>query len=91
MKKIFIVIITLIILLSSCDRVKEELILEKANANAKPSSNHWEHTGGIWGSVDYRIVEKTIDSCQYIIIFGTDSRNIIHKANCRNPYCRTQK
>lgn len=31
-----------------------------------------------------RLKKKTIDSCQYIIIFGSEGRNIIHKANCKN-------
>ena len=44
----------------------------------------YEHTGGLWSSLDYEIEQKTIDSCEYIIIFGSENRNIIHKANCRN-------
>jgi hypothetical protein len=45
---------------------------------------YFEYSEGMWSSMQYRIEEKTIDSCQYIIIFGSDGRNIIHKGNCRN-------
>lgn len=45
---------------------------------------YFEHKDGIWSGIDYEIEEKTIDSCEYIIIFGSEGRNIIHKANCRN-------
>jgi len=54
------------------------------NKNETPKNISYEHTGGVWGSLDYRIEQKTIDSCEYIIIFGSEGRNIIHKANCRN-------
>lgn len=49
------------------------------------SSTEYEHKGAMWNGIEYKIVEKTIDSCEYIIIFGSGSRNIIHKANCSNP------
>lgn len=50
----------------------------------------YEYTSGLWNSMYYKIQERTIDSCQYIIIFGVEGRNIIHKANCRNTnhYCQ---
>lgn len=37
-----------------------------------------EHEGkhrGFWSPVEYKIEEKTIDSCQYIIIFGVEGRS----------------
>jgi hypothetical protein len=52
--------------------------------NETPKNVSYEHTKGMWGSMDYQIEQKTIDSCEYIIIFGSEGRNIIHKANCRN-------
>lgn len=52
--------------------------------NETPKNVSYEHTEGMWGSLDYQIEQKTIDSCEYIIIFGSEGRNIIHKANCRN-------
>lgn len=51
---------------------------------APPKDGYFEYDGGIWSSMEYKIEERTIDSCQYIIIFGSEGRNIIHKANCRN-------
>lgn len=39
-----------------------------------------------WNTKEYAIVEERVDSCEYIVIFGVDGRNIIHKANCDNPY-----
>ena len=53
--------------------------------NEPLKDGHFEHTNGVWLSTEYKIEEKTIDSCEYIIIFGSEGRNIIHKANCRNP------
>lgn len=46
----------------------------------------YEHNSGLWGSVEFGIEQKTIDSCEYIIIFGDQGRDIIHKANCNNIY-----
>jgi hypothetical protein len=68
-----------IISISSCSNVGEE-----SEKHAEVVS--YEHSSGTWYVVEYQIIEKTIDSCQYIIIFGTDGRNIIHKANCRNKF-----
>ena len=80
MKKLFV--LTLIsLLLISCSQSGRR---ERHEANRQPGSH--EYTGGIWSSMNYAIEEKTIDSCEYIIIYGSEGRNIIHKANCRNPF-----
>lgn len=52
--------------------------------NETPKNVSYEHTEGMWRSMNYQIGQKTIDSCEYIIIFGSEGRNIIHKANCIN-------
>lgn len=53
--------------------------------NEEPiKDGYFEYDGGVWSTTEYKIEERTIDSCQYIIIFGSEGRNIIHKANCRN-------
>lgn len=57
---------------------------EEAKNEEPVKDGHFEYDGGIWSSIEYKIEERTIDSCQYIIIFGSEGRNIIHKANCRN-------
>lgn len=75
MKKI-ILVFAVSILLSSCGKPKEK----SADADA------YEVKGEVWATMEYKIVEKTIDSCEYIIIFGVEGRNIIHKANCDNLY-----
>lgn len=46
----------------------------------------YENDNSNWSSMEYMIEEKTIDDCEYIIIFGVDGRNIIHKANCTNSF-----
>ena len=46
----------------------------------------YEYDGGVWHPTEYAIEEVEIDYCEYIIIFGVDGRNIIHKANCKNSY-----
>lgn len=64
---------------SSCNVSSEE------SKNKEPiKDGRFEYEGGIWSAIGYKIEERTIDSCQYIIIFGSEGRNIIHKANCRN-------
>lgn len=64
---------------SSCNISSEE------TKNKEPlKDGYFEYKGGMWGSMEYKIEERTIDSCQYVIIFGSEGRNIIHKANCRN-------
>lgn len=50
------------------------------------SVGKYEYDGGGWSSMEYKVEEKVIDSCEYIIIFGSDGRDIIHKANCNNPF-----
>ena len=50
------------------------------------TDNEYEYGGGIWNTQSYLIEEKVIDSCEYIIIFGIEGLNIIHKANCNNPF-----
>jgi len=61
---------------------------ENTLKNVEKSTEYsYKHTtGGLWRSVEFGIEQKTIDSCEYIIIFGLDGRNIIHKANCNNIY-----
>ena len=51
----------------------------------------YEYTGGVWTSTDYALEQKTIDSCEYIIIFGTGGRSIVHKANCNNIYHKNKQ
>jgi hypothetical protein len=68
-------IITITAMLAAC--------ISSCNVNGGETKTY-EHKSGVWSSVDYKIEECTIDSCQYIIIFGSEGRNIIHKANCRN-------
>lgn len=46
----------------------------------------YEFDGTVWNSVEYKILEYRIDSCEYIIIIGVEGRNIIHKANCDNEF-----
>ena len=74
MRKLLL-IVSLFMLLSSCS--PEEPTKYGGGA---------EFTGGMRGHVEYAITEKVIDSCEYIIIFGNDGRNIIHKANCENTF-----
>jgi hypothetical protein len=56
------------------------------NGVEKSTEYSYEHTDGIWLSTEYAIEQKTIDSCEYIIVFGQRGRNIIHKANCKNSF-----
>lgn len=64
---------------SSCTVRSEE------TKNEEPTKDgYFEYDGGMWSGIEYKIEERTIDSCQYIIIFGSGGRNIIHKANCKN-------
>lgn len=84
MKKI-ITIAVLAICLYSCEGFKQK------NKNNKVTEDRFEYSGGSWSSLEYKIVEKTIDSCEYIIIFGSQGRNIIHKANCHNQFHNRNK
>jgi hypothetical protein len=74
-KKIFLYSILILINFSCSETEKENIPLK---------DGYFEYKGGAWSSTEYNIEEKTIDSCQYIIIFGSEGRNIIHKANCKN-------
>ncbi len=56
------------------------------NRTEPPKDEYYEYRGGLWGDVEYKIQEKTIDSCQYLVVFGINSKNIIHKANCNNAF-----
>ena len=56
------------------------------NISRTPTESYYEYNGGVWSSMEYGIDEKTIDECEYIIIFGSQGRNIIHKANCGNSF-----
>ena len=89
MKKILTV--TLLALSVSCsqqDGKNSSTTPAKDTIVEKPYS--YEYSSGVWGSMEYMIAERTIDSCEYIIIFGPEGRNIIHKANCNNPFHGTQ-
>ena len=86
MKKLIITTVAAIALyamlaagVSSCNVISEE-----SKNEAPPKDGYFEYDGGMWLSMEYKIEERTIDSCQYIVIFGSEGRNIIHKANCRN-------
>lgn len=60
-------------------------LLYSCSSEDETKNGYFENTNnGIWGSVEYRIEQKIIDSCEYIIIFGAEGRSIIHKANCKN-------
>jgi len=63
-----------IIIFNSCNNIENEKI----------EDGYFEYKSGTWGSLEYKIEEKTIDSCEYIVIFGSNKANIIHKANCSN-------
>jgi hypothetical protein len=63
---------------SSCNSGSEETESEPLK------DGYFVHKKGMWSGMQYKIEETTIDSCEYIIIFGIDGRNIIHKANCKN-------
>ena len=65
---------------SSCENQSSETETEVE------SKTNYEYTGGIWLSMEYALRERTIDSCEYIVIFGTQGTNIIHKANCDNQF-----
>ncbi len=69
----------LLIIITSCSN-------SKAEQRNIPQDGYFEYTGGIWGSIEYKIEQKTIDSCQYIVMFGSQGLHIIHKANCNNIY-----
>lgn len=72
-----------LIIVSCTDTTKENYDTAKIQ-----ESN--EYTGGMWGNLTYQIEEKTIDSCQYIILSGNKTQSIIHKPNCRNSFHNKQ-
>lgn len=53
--------------------------------------NYYEYKSGVWNSMEYKVVEKTVDDCEYIIVFGTQGVDIEHKANCENYYHQQNK
>ena len=60
-------------------------LLISCESSNTPDINNYEHlNNNVWFTMEYKIEQKTIDSCEYIIIFGVEGRNIIHKANCKN-------
>lgn len=61
-------------------------INSSSGESPKENAQQHEYSGGMWTSVQYKIREVCIDSCEYIVIYGPDGRNIIHKANCENPF-----
>jgi hypothetical protein len=77
--KMKLLILSVALTLLSCSQEKQ------STATTPTITKSYEYDGG-WGSMTYAIAEKTIDSCEYIIIFGPDGRNIIHKANCNNTF-----
>lgn len=77
----FIVGLSMSFTLQSCAKYDE-----KTGEESILNDGYFEYDGGSWSSIEYKIEEKTIDSCEYIIIFGSENRNIIHKANCRNSF-----
>jgi len=83
MKTIILTFLVLVVISACTVRIPKE-------EENKPSTPYnYERSDTIhdyWGSIEYQINEKTIDSCEYIIIFGIDGRDIIHKANCDNPF-----
>ena len=83
MKTNILTVIVLIIfstLFVGCDKKAHE----ENQKNHKSDARSFEYGGGVWNSTEYAIIEKTIDDCEYIIIFGVNTSNIIHKANCEN-------
>lgn len=75
MKKLFV--ITAFVMLTSC--VKE-------GSRETPNRSDNESKSSFIGSTEYIINEKTIDSCQYIIVSGVEAQAIVHKPNCRNTF-----
>mgnify|MGYP000163741544 CR=1 FL=1 len=89
MKQLFALSILLTLFSCSSDLDKKiEKTVKNAERQDSLKNGAYEHTeaGVFWGSMDYKIEERIIDSCEYIIIFGTEGRNIIHKANCNNSF-----
>ena len=53
--------------------------------------DYYEYKSGVWSSMEYKVVEKTVDDCEYIIVFGSQGVDIEHKANCKNYYHQQNK
>lgn len=78
---LFTSLLIIIFLTTSCHVAKE-----RKGEKQQDGQYEYENSDKIWTSIDYKIEEKTIDSCKYIIIFGSEGRSIIHKENCDNPF-----
>lgn len=48
--------------------------------------DHYEYDGGVWLSMNYKIEERTIDSCEYIIIFGFGRSKYYSQSQLQKPY-----
>lgn len=84
---IYSLYILLVISIFSCSTRNSEIKNSEIEKDNKvETTGHYEYKEGLWGVIKYKIEEKTIDECEYIIIFGSEGRNIIHKANCSNSF-----
>lgn len=59
---------------------------ESDETKDKYTGGRTEYTGGVYSEFSYAIDVQTVDSCEYIICYGSKGRTIIHKANCKNPF-----
>jgi hypothetical protein len=76
-----VLLVLLFIMLVACTKREPEHQFKMTS-----TAGQFEYSGGMWSSMDYAIAEKTIDGCEYIIVFGVEGRCITHKANCENPF-----
>ena len=54
-----------------------------------PPSHSYQHMGeGAWGGVTWAVDSIRVDGCEYLIIFGSESRMMLHKENCDNQFHR---
>lgn len=83
-EKRFNLIVLLVLFLSACGSSSDSI--EQPSKPQEYPQGYFEWDGGGWYSTEYRIEQKTIDGCEYILIFGSQGRNIIHKANCKNSF-----
>lgn len=83
MKNIILILIFAVTLVSlnSCSKIDEH----DSAVSSVAEDGYFEYNNGMWTDMMYRIEEKVIDSCEYIIIFGPGDRDLVHKANCNNP------
>lgn len=78
--------VTIICLGYACSNSPQKNDCNQSTESPEPASTY-QYDDDFWSSVEYDIEEKTIDSCEYIIIIGIETSHIIHKANCNNhPY-----